>query len=118
MHQGHKTHRQQKRPLQVTRGEEYHKTSDVSAIKTVQVDWKILWADYDLKNLDDFGVGESNAILKFVNIEIMDSNAFMLTKFPHISIWVCFWGERNDCLQMQSPHESEILNRRICTSEK
>jgi hypothetical protein len=54
--------------------------------------------------------------LKFVNIEIMDSNAFMLTKFPHISIWVCFWGERNDCLQMQSPHESEILNRRICTS--
>jgi hypothetical protein len=65
MHQGHKTHRQQKRPLQVTRrGEEYHKTSDVSAIKTVQVDWKILWADYDLKNLDDFGVGESNAILQ------------------------------------------------------
>jgi len=54
--------------------------------------------------------------LKFVNIEIMDSNAFMLTKFPHISIWVCFWGERNDRLQMQSPHESEILNRRICTS--
>jgi hypothetical protein len=58
-------HRQQKRPPQVTRrGEEYHKASDVSAIKTVQVDWKILWADYDLKNLDDFGVGESNAILQ------------------------------------------------------